>query len=126
MKNKLVLIAEDSVEVLTFLEKWFLERGYEVIAVSNGQEAYDKIKINEKEITLIVTDITMPIMSGVELLEKLKNEKMAKEIPKIILTTRLPKEENIEIKIMEDLKCWLLKPVDKEFFNKIIDKVEKL
>jgi CheY-like chemotaxis protein len=126
MNNKLVLIAEDSIEVVRFLEKCFLERKYKVIAVSNGQEAYDKIKANEKEITLIVTDITMPIMSGVELLEKLKNEKMAKEIPKIILTTRLPQEESIEIKLMEDLKCWLLKPVDSDFFNKILDKVEKL
>jgi CheY-like chemotaxis protein len=60
--------------------------GYEVIAANNGLEAYD-LACREKP-DIVVTDYQMPLMTGIELITKLREDERTKDIPVILLTAR--------------------------------------
>jgi two-component system cell cycle response regulator CpdR len=62
---KRILLAEDDDSMRTFLERALAKAGYDVIAFANGQEAFDRLK--QEPFTLLLTDIVMPHMDGIEL-----------------------------------------------------------
>jgi len=64
-KLQRILLAEDDESMRTFLEKALVRAGYEVTAFGNGTDAYERLK--EEPFTLLLTDIVMPEMDGIEL-----------------------------------------------------------
>ena len=60
-----ILLAEDDDSMRGFLTRALVKAGYDVIAFANGAEAYDRIK--EEPFSLLLTDIVMPRMDGIEL-----------------------------------------------------------
>ncbi|KAB2920807.1 MAG: response regulator [Hyphomicrobiaceae bacterium] len=60
-----ILLAEDDESMRGFLERALTKAGYEVIAFANGKEAHDRLQ--EEPFTLLLTDIVMPQMDGIEL-----------------------------------------------------------
>lgn len=60
-----ILLAEDDDSMRGFLERALAKAGYEVRAFPNGAEAFDRLK--EEPFTLLLTDIVMPRMDGIEL-----------------------------------------------------------
>jgi DNA-binding response OmpR family regulator len=78
-----ILIAEDEVMMLKTMEFKLIRQGFEVIACANGEEALEKI-ISERP-DIIITDINMPLVSGLEIIKRIKAE-LQLEIPIIILS----------------------------------------
>ena len=62
---KRILLAEDDESLRGFPERALTKAGYEVIAFANGQDAYDRLQ--EEPFRLLLTDIVMPQMDGIEL-----------------------------------------------------------
>jgi two-component system cell cycle response regulator CpdR len=62
---KRILLAEDDDSMRGFLERALAKAGYEVIAFANGKDAYERLQ--EEPFTLLLTDIVMPQMDGIEL-----------------------------------------------------------
>lgn len=60
-----ILLAEDDDDMRKFLVKALENAGYEVVSFGNGVEAFDRLK--EEPFTLLLTDIVMPEMDGIEL-----------------------------------------------------------
>jgi two-component system cell cycle response regulator CpdR len=60
-----ILLAEDDEDMRKFLVKALQNAGYEVVSFANGMEAYERLK--EEPFTLLLTDIVMPEMDGIEL-----------------------------------------------------------
>ncbi len=60
-----ILIAEDDDDMRRFLEKALDKAGYRVVSFDNGASAYDRLR--EEPFTLLLTDIVMPEMDGIEL-----------------------------------------------------------
>lgn len=60
-----ILLAEDDNDMRRFLEKALDKAGYDVVAYDNGASAYDRLR--EEPFTLLLTDIVMPEMDGIEL-----------------------------------------------------------
>ena len=60
-----ILLAEDDNDMRRFLEKALDTAGYQVVAFDNGASAYDRLR--EEPFTLLLTDIVMPEMDGIEL-----------------------------------------------------------
>ena len=60
-----ILLAEDDESMRGFLERALSKAGYDVIAFANGADAYQRLK--EEPFTLLLTDIVMPVMDGIEL-----------------------------------------------------------
>ncbi len=63
-----ILLAEDDEDMRRFLVKALEKAGYEVVSFGNGFEAYERLK--EEPFTLLLTDIVMPEMDGIELARK--------------------------------------------------------
>jgi CheY-like chemotaxis protein len=85
MANK-VLVADDEIHIIHVVAIKLRNNGYEVIAANNGAEAYD-LACREKP-DIVVTDCQMPVMTGLELIAKLRGDERTKEIPVILLTAR--------------------------------------
>lgn len=80
-----ILIADDELINREML-KLILEDDYEIIETADGQQALEKITEYAETLSLILLDLMMPVMSGSELLVKLKNDSVLKHIPVIVLT----------------------------------------
>ncbi len=79
-----VLLVEDEEQVICIAESMLAALGFKVIKASNGEEALDLFKQNAEVITLIVTDIGMPVMDGYSLVRELKKIPSA---PPIIISS---------------------------------------
>ena len=78
-----ILIAEDDEMMLKTMEFKLIREGYEVITCSDGKEALDKIVSENPD--LIISDIEMPFVSGLDIVNKVKIE-LQLDIPIIILS----------------------------------------
>jgi two-component system cell cycle response regulator CpdR len=63
-----ILLAEDDDSMRRFLSKALERAGYEVVSYGNGAEAFESLK--ENPVTLLLTDIVMPEMDGIELAKR--------------------------------------------------------
>ena len=86
-----ILIVDDDPDIRLLLDFNLSKSGYEVLEAANGAEALDIIK--EHEVNLVVTDLTMPVMDGYELIKNLRESPGTSKIPVLMLTAR--EEERI-------------------------------
>lgn len=107
IKNILLLYVEDDENIRDVFVR-FLERKVENVLVAvNGKEGYEKFLEHKPD--LIITDIKMPIMSGLEMSKKIRLEN--DKIP-IIVTTAHTEAEFFQEAISIGVNTFLLKPVD--------------
>ncbi|WP_097026329.1 response regulator transcription factor [Clostridium peptidivorans] len=83
MNNQRILIVEDEIKIARFLELELKHEGYEVNQAHDGREGLDKAL--EKEFDLILLDIMLPSMNGIEVLRRLRQ---SSEVPVIMLTAK--------------------------------------
>lgn len=81
-----VLVADDELHIIHVVAIKLRNNGYEVISAGNGAEAYE-LACREKP-DIVVTDYQMPLMTGIELIEKMRGEDGTRSIPVILLTAR--------------------------------------
>lgn len=79
-----VLSVEDDAELQHLIGQFLFREGYEVHYAWNGHEGYQKILSLRPD--LILLDLMLPIMNGVELLEKLREERIAESIPVVVVS----------------------------------------
>ena len=101
-----VLIVDDEEMAIKLVEHQMKLDGFEVITSTDGREAMDLIKSQEPD--LVISDIMMPFMSGLELLELIKAEQ--KKIP-VILVSALDDVEVIQTAIGMGADDFVIKPV---------------
>jgi signal transduction histidine kinase/ligand-binding sensor domain-containing protein/DNA-binding response OmpR family regulator len=92
-KKKTIVIVEDN-EDLRFYLKDNLKGQYHVEEATNGKEGWEKIKLLNPD--LVVSDIMMPLMDGVELARKVKTETLTAHIPIILLSAMGSEEKQLE------------------------------
>lgn len=88
-----VLIVEDDADLRSFL-KTILSPDYEVYETDNGKAGYEKA--NETIPDFIISDIMMPVMDGIELLQKIKTNPNTSHIPFILLSAKTNIESKLE------------------------------
>lgn len=88
---KTVLVVEDKASLTQMLQFLFLSKGLSVQVAFNGKEALEKARSVLP--SLILMDIMMPEMDGLEVLEKLKADQATSNIPVIMLTARKSRED---------------------------------
>lgn len=115
-----VLTVDDSKTIRMIVKKAFQTYSCEITEAENGVEglaAAAKIKPG-----LIILDITMPIMNGVEMLERLKGDEDLKNIPVIMLTAESGKDNVMNI-VKKGIKDYMVKPFKGE---DLIERVRKI
>ena len=106
MEKKKILIVEDDNFVAEVYFAKLTEMGYEAILAQNGEEGIATLK--KDKIDMILLDILMPIMNGMEMLEEIKKRGEWKNIPVILLTNVGEKESIQKVREM-GVKNYLIK-----------------
>lgn len=70
MDNAKILIADDDKKTRDFVAAFLSYKGYQVFQASDGQDALEKIEMND--VNLVITDLMMPRVNGIEFIKKLK------------------------------------------------------
>ncbi len=117
MKTK-ILIVDDEVDALELMQDLFDSKGYYSVTAKNGLEALNKIRESEPDI--IISDIRMPEMDGMQLLEVVSNS--YSQIPVIMVTAHGTVETAVDAMKM-GAKDYILKPLS---LDEILIKVENI
>ncbi len=104
-----ILIADDSTVFRELEAKTLSARGYEVIHAANGAEAL-RLTVAERP-DLILLDVQMPVMDGVQVLAALKKNEATAKIPVIVVTT-IGREKDRDILLRGGADGFLSKPID--------------
>lgn len=88
-----ILIVEDNVDIQQYLSDE-LGRTYHILKAGNGEEAMSIVK--EQEVDLILTDVMMPVMDGLQLCKQIKQSLRTCHIPIIILSAKTDLKEQLE------------------------------
>lgn len=124
LKNFKVLIVEDEEKISKLLRDAIKEYFYNVNVAKNGQEGIEKYKQYKPDI--IITDIMMPIMDGLEMAIEIK--KINEELPIIVLSAFSDKEKLLKA-IDIGITKYFIKPFDPEevieFLNEFATKLQK-
>ena len=88
----LILLVDDEPEILILLRD-FLQKDYNLIFAQDGREAYDKVLSQKPD--LIISDVMMPDMDGIELCSQLRENFDTSHLPLILLTAKAEIEDRI-------------------------------
>jgi two-component system, chemotaxis family, chemotaxis protein CheY len=106
-----VMIADDSMLVRQQVKRALVGAGFAVIEAVDGADALQKVA--ESDLALVVCDVNMPRMSGIEFLERLRDSEIGKDLPVVMLTTE-GQPELIQRAQSLGAKGWIIKPFKPE------------
>jgi two-component system, OmpR family, alkaline phosphatase synthesis response regulator PhoP len=86
MSEKTILVADDESHILHVVSLKLRNAGFRVITARDGQEALEMAQAQHPD--LLITDYHMPMLSGLELCQRLKQDARTSDIPAIMLTAR--------------------------------------
>jgi CheY-like chemotaxis protein len=117
--RKRILLVDDTLTVLT-LEQILLGPGFEYVTAKNGADAI-KLALERKP-DLILMDINMPVMDGVESLRRLKSGEGTKHIPIVMVSTR---SETVNQARCRELGCdeFLTKPLERDRLQETVKRI---
>ncbi|MEH2284300.1 MAG: PAS domain-containing protein [Nostoc sp.] len=104
----LILLAEDNQANIDTMSAYLESRGYDLILANNGQQAIDLVRVQRPD--LIVMDIQMPGMDGLEAIRRIRNDQQFMHIPMIALTA-LAMPGDRETSLTAGANEYLTKPV---------------
>lgn len=108
-----LLIVEDNTDIRSML-KQELQASFHLLEANNGKEGYELAVQHIPH--LIITDIMMPIMDGLEMTRKLRNNKNTRQLPIIMLTAKVTSEDSLE-GVEAGADVYIPKPFDLRFLR---------
>lgn len=118
--SKLILSADDSSSVRQMVAFTLKGAGYSVIEAVDGKDALTKAK--GAAVNMVLTDLNMPNMNGIELIKALRAEPNYKFIPIVMLTTESQGDRKQEGK-SAGATGWIVKPFKPEQLLAVVKKV---
>lgn len=112
-----LLVVEDNLELLNFISKE-LGKEYKVFKATNGEEALKVV--HNQSIHVIISDITMPIMDGIEFCDRIKSNIETSHIPVILLTALSAVQSRIQ-GLESGADAYISKPFSMDFILAQID-----
>jgi DNA-binding response OmpR family regulator len=107
--GKKIVIADDEEDLVKFLKVRLLKRNYDVLTGTNGLEALDLVRQHRPD--LVILDVKMPHLSGIEVCRRLKQDEALKAIP-VILVTANSLEVTPEVFTSSQADDLMLKPFE--------------
>jgi two-component system chemotaxis response regulator CheY len=105
----LILAVDDTRALLNMLRSCLEGGGHEVVTAADGEEALAKLREHRPD--LVITDLNMPRMNGLEFIEAARNEPAGRALPMLLLTTETAQELKDRAKEVR-ATGWLTKPFD--------------
>ena len=114
----MILIIDNNIEIRFFL-KWFLEKnGFETITAKDGVDANEKI--NTFPVSMVLSEIQLPLLNGFELLKKVQNNLKGKKLPCWFFVTSHSEESYQEESERLGANHFLSKPYDHDHLLSLI------
>lgn len=110
--GKKILVVDDSATVRQQVGMALVQAGFEVVEAVDGMDGADKVN-SVADIALIICDVNMPRMNGLEMLEKIRLETKNAALPVVMLTTE-GQPELVERAKKAGAKGWIVKPFKAE------------
>jgi two-component system chemotaxis response regulator CheY len=107
---KLVLVVDDSSTVRTQVATALKQAGFLIVEAADGQEGLATVDSN-RDIAMVVCDVNMPNMNGLEMVEKVKSKPENKALPILMLTTE-GQPSMIKRAKEAGASGWIVKPFD--------------
>jgi CheY-like chemotaxis protein len=126
MEGDKILIVEDSAllqRMYLLLLRRYREKGADIISVTNGKDALDKLR-SIGGIKLVILDLNLPEMSGMEFLEYCKGKRLLAEIPVIVICTVRPGDDLSRV-LAAGAVAYLEKPFKGEEFHELVSRFIK-
>ncbi len=117
-----VLVVDDSETVRVQLHRAFEEAGYEVLEAENGRLGLEEMRRSKDKIDIVLCDVNMPEMDGLEMVRQVHLEDDLKDIPILMLTTEASKASK-EVGKGAGVVAWITKPFKSP---KVIGAVERV
>jgi len=117
-----LLIVDDDKTTRKLLSLYLKGKGYEVVSAENGLDAIEKL--GTESINLVVTDMNMPYMDGIELTKTLRSDSILKDIPIIMVTTEADDDEK-EKAFDAGVNDYLVKPTNADAISDSIKRIVK-
>ncbi|MGK4002361.1 response regulator [Sorangium sp. So ce1036] len=106
---KKILLVEDSNTVRQQVGILLSGAGYGIVEADNGRDAVAAVAAHKDDLAMIIADVNMPVMNGIEMLESLREKGLASGLPILMLTTE-GQPELIEKARKAGAKGWIIKP----------------
>jgi len=119
--SKTIMVVDDSSSVRQMMSFTLENAGYEVVEAEDGEEALKKL-LDSKNINMIVTDLNMPNVTGLELIRSVRSNSEFKYIPIVVLTTEFHDAKKKESK-KAGATGWITKPFKPDQLIGVIKKV---
>lgn len=120
MGTKRALIVDDSRSMRQMVSFTLKGAGFELLEAENGQDALTKLK--GQKVNVIITDLNMPVMDGIEFIRTARTTPEARFLPILILTTESQQEKKVEAKAA-GATGWIVKPFQPEKLLQTLQKV---
>jgi len=114
------MTVDDSASVRQMVSFTLKQAGYEVVEAVDGKDALSKI--DNSGIHMMITDLNMPNMDGIELIKQVRSNSQYKFIPIIMLTTE-SQEEKKQAGKAAGATGWIIKPFKPEQLLGVVKKV---
>ncbi|HSF19062.1 MAG TPA: response regulator [Vicinamibacteria bacterium] len=109
MSTKNLLVVDDSATTRMLIALTLKKEGtYNILEVANGREAVDKL--DREPVDCVLTDINMPLMNGLDLIEYIRSHHRDPQVPIIVITTR-GEEESRDRGLAHGANAYLTKPI---------------
>ncbi|MCM2357095.1 MAG: response regulator [Geobacteraceae bacterium] len=118
---KKILVVDDSSLIHQMYRLVMSRYKCEIVDAMNGQEALDVLAL-QKDVQLILLDINMPVMNGVQFLEKASQSGLPARIPVIVISTEGKEEDTIR-GLRLGAKGYLKKPFNPADLYTLIEKI---
>ena len=120
LKEIKILFVEDEIDLITIISDTLSKLGADFVTAQNGEEGL-KVLEDNSDIQLVVTDINMPIMNGIDMIRKIREN--GSDIPCIIMSAHTEPEY---LKSADELNVtdYILKPFDFIKFINLIGDLE--
>jgi len=119
--TKKVLIVDDSAVVRNEIRATLTEAGFVVVEAINGADGLLKLA-EHLDLSLVICDVNMPVMDGVEMVEKAKQQSPSSSVPIVMLTTE-GQPSLIRRARNAGVKGWIVKPFQPRLF---VESVQRL
>ena len=117
----IILIVDDSVTILMSMEAILARGGFTVTTAASGEDAMAKLQKGAKP-ALIITDIHMGQMNGIELIKKVRVMAGFQFIPILVVTTESQQSKRDEARAAK-ATGWLVKPVQPDALMKVVKQI---
>ena len=121
MPRRKIMIVDDAEDLIELTRRFLQSNGYEVVALTDGESAFETIKQEMPDLVLL--DMIMPGKDGAQICQEIKSDTTTRHIPVILSTGQMLEPSDFSQEGLTGAEEYLMKPFD---IDQLLDKIKGL